>query len=511
MMGRFFEIGPFGDPIPGRENKGGQEIAGGYRGILTVHRGDEKYLVKAYHLTISWLSQRCCWSCHASRMSNSELLFTHFGPNAQHRQTLVGTAEFIQSCKPNAWVNLPGWHVEVVSYDFLHVFDLTLVPDAAASALVELSQTDEVWEGTVCVVLRTRFPHNSECHIMHAICRCKSFLTMLRRHLQVQKQYPSLAQKHFNGSESVILARWLMGITVAIAEQRPQDIHAQLRAAVFVNAVAIRQAVSLQHGIVLPPESLQKLQTANYLFHSALNSLAQEAVAEGRLLWKIRPKLHKMDHLALDQAPRLSPMHTSCYGDEDLVFGVAVTLLLVVVSGNLIHRARLNFLPESLVSVILGAILGFALYASDWGGERDNLDPKLQYAVFSLSLKLFCLPMIIFESGWSLRQRDFFSQIGYILIIAILGTSISVVVVAEFLMYTSDYHNIKDPRTAAAYAALISSTDPVATLATFGVAWLKAACEKDWSPGVVATLFRRVAPAAADVPGGAPCTTDYLF
>lgn len=26
-------------------------------------------------------------------------------------------------------------------------------------------------------------------------------LTMLRRHLQVQKQYPSLAQKHFNGSE----------------------------------------------------------------------------------------------------------------------------------------------------------------------------------------------------------------------------------------------------------------------------------------------------------------------
>ena len=101
-----------------------------------MHRGDEKYLVKAYHLTISWLSQRCCWSCHASRMSNSELLFTHFGPNAQHRQTLEGTAEFIQSCKPNAWVNLPGWHVEVVSYDFLHVFDLTLVPDAAASVFL---------------------------------------------------------------------------------------------------------------------------------------------------------------------------------------------------------------------------------------------------------------------------------------------------------------------------------------------------------------------------------------
>ena len=36
------------------------------------------------------------------------------------------------------------------------------------------------------------------------------------------------------------------------------------------------------------------------------------------------------------------------------------------------------------------------------------------------------------------------ARIGYILIIAILGTSISVVVVAQFLMYTAKYHNIKD-------------------------------------------------------------------
>lgn len=171
MMGRFFEIGPFGDPIPGRENKGGQEIAGGYRGILTVHRGDEKYLVKAYHLTISWLSQRCCWSCHASRMSNSELLFTHFGPNAQHRQTLVGTAEFIQSCKPNAWVNLPGWHVEVVSYDFLHVFDLTLVPDAAASVFLLHSNFTCVH---VCMLCACDFPM-----VFEGSTKCRNELRLL--------------------------------------------------------------------------------------------------------------------------------------------------------------------------------------------------------------------------------------------------------------------------------------------------------------------------------------------
>jgi hypothetical protein len=42
------------------------------------------------------------------------------------------------------------------------------------------------------------------------------------------------------------------------------------------------------------------------------------------------------------------------------------------------------------------------------------------------------------------KHRGTTPRIGYILIISILGTSISVFVVAEFLMYTSDYHNIKD-------------------------------------------------------------------
>lgn len=136
QMGRYMEVGPWSEPAPKRKGLGGKPLANGYRGILVVHRGDEKYITeKAYHVRISWLSQQCCFSCHASRMPNSRMLYTHFGPNASHRQTLVDTAEFIQSCKQNAWVHLPGWHVEILMYDLLHVFDLTLVPDAAASAL----------------------------------------------------------------------------------------------------------------------------------------------------------------------------------------------------------------------------------------------------------------------------------------------------------------------------------------------------------------------------------------
>ncbi|CAJ1355341.1 unnamed protein product, partial [Effrenium voratum] len=68
-----------------------------------------------------------------------------------------------------------------------------------------------------------------------------------------------------------------------------------LRAAVFVNLDAMRQAVSLKQNPtgLLAPKNREALQQANYLFHCAFNSLAQEAIREERLLWKIRPKHHK--------------------------------------------------------------------------------------------------------------------------------------------------------------------------------------------------------------------------
>ena len=45
----------------------------------------------------------------------------------------------------------------------------------------------------------------------------------------------------------------------------------RLRAAIFINACAMRDAVNLQQGPLLTPENSEKLETANYLFHSALN------------------------------------------------------------------------------------------------------------------------------------------------------------------------------------------------------------------------------------------------
>jgi NhaP-type Na+/H+ or K+/H+ antiporter len=138
------------------------------------------------------------------------------------------------------------------------------------------------------------------------------------------------------------------------------------------------------------------------------------------------------------------------------------------VLGTCIHRCHVTWLPESLVTVCLGMLLGAVMYQSESFGGRDNLNFELTRILFEWMLKLFALPIIIFESGWSLRLRDFISQFGYIMFFAIIGTVISTAVVSQLILLTSSMHGIVTHRVAWTYASLISSVDPVATLATFG-------------------------------------------
>jgi NhaP-type Na+/H+ or K+/H+ antiporter len=152
---------------------------------------------------------------------------------------------------------------------------------------------------------------------------------------------------------------------------------------------------------------------------------------------------------------------------QNTVVGVSGAALVSFVVVNFVNIKHLSFVPEPLVVVIIGAIFGFYLWWDPIIGQRDDLSQPLVEWIFGLWLTYAALPVLMFEAGWSLRLRDFVSQLGYILFFAIIGTVISMIVVAYLILWTSDYHGIVDKRTAFAYGALISSVDPVATLSTF--------------------------------------------
>lgn len=159
--------------------------------------------------------------------------------------------------------------------------------------------------------------------------------------------------------------------------------------------------------------------------------------------------------------------------DDSHEFGALNTLLLVLILGLCILSAYLvkiykfYYLPESAAAILVGLIVGGMarlLYPS-----KDELDflsfqPELFFFLF--------LPPIIFEAGYTLRKKQFFSNFWTITMYAVLGTLVSTFIVGFLTFWLGKMGAIpidrENPMEALIFGSLISAVDPVATLSIIG-------------------------------------------
>ncbi|XP_006878592.2 sodium/hydrogen exchanger 6 [Amborella trichopoda] len=147
--------------------------------------------------------------------------------------------------------------------------------------------------------------------------------------------------------------------------------------------------------------------------------------------------------------------------------GILLQIMMLVLSfvlGHVLRRHKFYYLPEASASLLIGMIVGVLANISN---TETNI--RTWFNFHEEFFFLFLLPPIIFQSGFSLPPKPFFSNFGAIVTFAILGTFIASFVTGilvylgglMFLMYRLPFVE------SIMFGALISATDPVTVLSIF--------------------------------------------
>lgn len=170
------------------------------------------------------------------------------------------------------------------------------------------------------------------------------------------------------------------------------------------------------------------------------------------------------DELQISPAdPRGTP------GKEQQAAGVGILLQIMMlvlsfVLGHVLRRHKFYYLPEASASLLIGLIVGGLANISN---TETNI--RTWFNFHEEFFFLFLLPPIIFQSGFSLSPKPFFSNFGAIVTFAILGTLLASIVTGVlvylggvvFLMYRLPFVECL------MFGALVSATDPVTVLSIF--------------------------------------------
>ncbi|KAJ7297204.1 hypothetical protein O6H91_Y073100 [Diphasiastrum complanatum] len=155
--------------------------------------------------------------------------------------------------------------------------------------------------------------------------------------------------------------------------------------------------------------------------------------------------------------------------EEHQIAGVSLLLQIVMlgiafVLGHVLRRRKFYYLHEAGASLLIGIIVGGIANISDTEESFRKWFNFNEEFFF-----LFLLPPIIFQSGFSLQPKPFFSNFWAICTFAVLGTFIASMVTGVlvylgglfFLMYPLPFLECL------LFGAIVSATDPVTVLGIF--------------------------------------------
>ena len=103
--------------------KGKRRLAGGWKLVYFGWKADLKARVQAHFFSNYYLCNNMCDRCFATiPTANEQLAFTHLGEDAACWMTELSHSDYVRHCgDPSPWMEMPGFRLETVFYDAMHI------------------------------------------------------------------------------------------------------------------------------------------------------------------------------------------------------------------------------------------------------------------------------------------------------------------------------------------------------------------------------------------------------
>ena len=207
---------------------------------------------------------------------------------------------------------LPGFRVQMLGLDILHIMHLGVGRDMVASVIRVLTRL-RFWRG-----------NNLDTQLASASVSLRNFAASQKLNLRLRKlskqnlnwkanEYP---EAHCKGYDTYILLKWLQ---FSLDQGGRADVPNMIQTLVWsANNVF---GLMANAEMFLTPAQQDQVQTIGNLFVHTYVHLASAAVDRGELLWKVRPKLHMLQHVFLEsgRASGLNFHFISTWMDEDSI------------------------------------------------------------------------------------------------------------------------------------------------------------------------------------------------
>ena len=249
-----------------------------------------------------------CWMCLATKGSHDlSMAYTNIAETAAWRETIYTMCPWEDEPSLS---KLPGFQLQMLSIDILHVFHLGCGRDVIGSTIRVLAR-ERFWRGS-----------NLDQQLAAASVSLKAYATQNRLNVRLRRltkqnlnwkssEHP---EAHCKGADTFAIMKWLGHSMEVGGRCEPPPL---VRTLVWAcnNLFGLLSST----GMFLAPQEQKQVQIAgNLVIHTYLR-LASDALAKRECLWRMRPKFHLLHHLILEtQRPSAYNFHwLSTWLDED--------------------------------------------------------------------------------------------------------------------------------------------------------------------------------------------------